>query len=358
MGARDFKELKESIAKQIKKSSNVFIIGHNEPDFDSIGSAIGLQVLASSMGKQSYIIVNDEEAKIESGVKKIIDENRYKYNIIKKRDFEELKNKQSLVIITDVNKDYMVCISDELDTIGNTIIIDHHSQDEHTIKTNYKWIDQSSSSACEIVSRLLGSYHTSYSKDVANFLLAGISLDTKRFKQNTTSRTHDVAEKLIRRGADIDYVNKLFMEDIDVALQVNSITFNGTLIKKYTESMSPIQISFSLNRNNPKEIYNKIIIAKAADKMMKFNGIDASFALGYVDNENIHISGRSNKRVDVGKIMEAMNGGGNHHSAAALIKSNDIFEIEKELNANIIMGLMESEIILEEPQIIKILKLR
>ena len=66
------KDLRCVLDNSIKKSSNVFIVGHNEPDFDAIGSAIGLQVYAKNIGKKAYIVVEDTD--LEPGVKKIIEE--------------------------------------------------------------------------------------------------------------------------------------------------------------------------------------------------------------------------------------------------------------------------------------------
>ena len=50
------KELRLKLEEDLEECSNVFIVGHNGPDFDSIGSAIGLSVFAASKGKKAYII--------------------------------------------------------------------------------------------------------------------------------------------------------------------------------------------------------------------------------------------------------------------------------------------------------------
>lgn len=354
MSTQEIKKLKETLEKEIKKSSSVFIIGHNSPDFDSIGSCLGIYEIAKSLGKKSYIIVNDEESKIEPGVKKIIDQSRKSCHFITKKEYLQQANKQSLLIVTDVNKDHMISVGDCLDRVRDIIIIDHHTEDEHTINTVNKFISLESSSASEIVARVLSAFKLKYSKEVANYLLAGISLDTKRFKHNTTSKTHDVAEKLIDNGADIDYVNNLFLEEFDSFCRISNLIINGTIIRKFSEdSLSPIQVSFTLNRNHPQEIYIKEDYAKAADRMMKFNGMDASFALGYVDAENIHISARGGKRVNVGNIMKEMQGGGTAQSGGTRIQSDDIFKIEEELIAKIPLGLSEEEDLVE-PQVIKV----
>ena len=353
------KELRTKLQDEISKSDIVFIIGHNSPDFDSIGSAIGLQVFASSIEKKSYIIVDDEPSKIEPGVKKIIDENKVKHNIINSNTMLSLIENNSLLIVTDVNKDYLISVKDYLEKFNKIIVIDHHEEDENSIKTDNKYISLEASSSSEIVARILNSTKTKYESDVANYLLAGISLDTKRFKRSTTAITHDVAEKLIDKGADINYVNNLFLEEFESYCRISNLIINGTTIHKYSESLlSPIQVSFTLNRNQPNKIYLKEDYAKAADRMMKFNGIDASFALGYINDETIHISARSTKKVNVGKIMKELGGGGNLQSAGGQIKSRNIFEIEKKLMDTISVGISNDEKIVEVPQLIKVKQVR
>ena len=356
MSIIEFKNFKNLLESEIKKSSNVFIIGHNGPDFDSIGACIGLATLVEHFRKDAYIIVNDKIIKMEPGVKKIIDDNRDQYSFITNEEFLKLKDSKSLLITTDVNKDYLVSVTDYLDEMNSIVVIDHHAEDEHTIKTSKKYITDEASSASEIVSWLLNVFRVKYSPEVANYLLAGICLDTKRFKQNTTSKTHDIAEHLIDKGADIDYVNRLFFEDFESFCRISNLIINGTTIRKYSDDLlSPIQVSFTLDRNHPKEIYNKEDYAKAADRMMKFEGIDGAFALGLVEDDVVHVSARGGKKINVGKIMEAMDGqcGGSNQMAGGRIKTDDIFKVEEELMEKVILGISSEETIIEEPPVIK-----
>ena len=143
-----------------------------------------------------------------------------------KKNFLNLVDDKSLLIVSDTNKDYMISVGDSLDKFRNIIVLDHHSEDEHTIKTPNKFIYQDVSSACELVARIINYNRIKYSKEVANFLLAGICLDTKRFKQNTSSKTHDVAEKLIDNGADIDYVNNLFLQEFESYCRISNLIIN------------------------------------------------------------------------------------------------------------------------------------
>lgn len=363
---RELSEFRAKLDADLKNCSNVFIIGHNEPDFDVIGSAIGLYELAVHHHKQAYIIVNDDEAKIEAGVKKIIDDNRDTIKIITRKEFLARINEDSLLIITDTNKKNMVAVNEDLDKLNKVFIIDHHETNDYTIEKGTKYIDVTASSASEIVARILNAAKITYSGKKANYLLAGISLDTKRFKQNTSSITHDVAEKLINHGASIDDVNELFLEEFEDYCRINNFVIYGTSIRKIIKSakadsgstnLDTINVSFTVNRNAPKTIYQKEDYAKAADKMLKFKGIDASFALGYVDENTVHISARSanGNKVDVGKILGECFGGGTSQSAGGRVETDDIFKVEDVL-LQILQESIPNDKVEEiiEPKVLKI----
>lgn len=342
MGSK-IRNLKLQLEEMIKKATKVYIIGHNEPDFDSIGSAIGLQVLCKILGKKSYIIIDDADAELEPGVKKIKEKCQDRYNIISSKELHKQEDPNILLIMTDVNKASMVSINNEIPGIKNIVIIDHHEQSQDTVPSTYKLIDTAVSSASEIVAQILNSYHHKYDKEVASFLLAGIVLDTKRYMKNTSPKTHDVAEKLIRRGANADYVNELFLEEFDNDRKINDLVFNGTQFKIYEQSaVQNCSVSFTLNRNAPGTHYKKEDVAKASDKMLKYP-IDAAFVLGFIQEGLISISARSRGNIDVGEIMSHMNGGGNPQNAGAKIVNTNILEVEKNLMQQVEWGIAEPD---------------
>ena len=193
--------LKEMLIKNIKNSSQVFIIGHNTPDYDAIGAALGMVTIAQELNKDAYIIVNDSQQSLDPGVAKVIEESKEDYTFIDLEEYKSLADLDSLLIAVDVNKKYLTPLQDDLDKVGNIIIVDHHQETEQTMEATYKYIDYHASSTCEIVAQLLNSLQIKYSKNMANYLYAGIVLDTQNFRKNTTATTHDTAEKLYAKGA-------------------------------------------------------------------------------------------------------------------------------------------------------------
>lgn len=323
-------KLKKVLEKVVENSSNVFIVGHNEPDFDAIGSAIGLQVLCTNLNRKSYIVVDDTV--LEAGVKRIVENNYSKYSIINRSEALEKINKNSLLIMTDVNPYYLVSLQNELPLFKNILIIDHHMETKDTVRTDYKFIDINKSSASEVVANLLSSYkHLDISCKTANYLLSGIVLDTRRFRKNTSVDTMNAAKYLIKKGAQNEFVEDLFLSEFEDDKKINNLVFRNTIFRQFTSSnLENKNIAFVLNREEPKFIYKREELAKAADKLLKYK-VDASFAIGYLQDDVISVSARSKSDIDVADILlniEEAKGGGNPTSAGA--KATGITPLEFE----------------------------
>ena len=78
----------------------------------------------------------------------------------------------------------------------------------------------------------------------------------------------------------------------------------------------------------------RIIASKAADKMLTLRDIDAAFTLVRI-GEEIHISGRSNGKVNVQLILEKCGGGGHFDVAGAQLTSESIISVLNSLKDNI-----------------------
>ena len=350
MAITDVKEFKDILELEIKKSSNVFIVGHNNVDLDSIGSSIGLARLAKEYNKDVYIIVDDIRYNIQSGIISVMNLVKDDYKFIKKKEVDKLISKNSILLVTDVNKKSMISVGDMLDRFKHTLVIDHHTESENSVIAPYKFIDLGVSSASEVVARILNCSKIKYDENIANALYAGMSLDTQRFQYNTSPKTHDTAEKLILHGADKELVRNLLLEEFDDRCKVWNLILSGTFIYKYSKELG---VSFTLNRNAPKQIYQIADCAKAANEMFDVRGVDAAFTLGYVSDDEIHISARGNGRVDVSKVMMELGGGGNETCAGGKILSKDIFEVEEELMDSVKYGVDSNTKLYDKPKLLR-----
>ena len=199
-------DLRIYMSERIKNAKKVIIIPHINPDFDAIGSAAGITLIAKKFKKESRIIVDDDINTIDDGVRLIINElNQNNEIVIDMSKYKNIKDKNDLFILTDVNKKHLISVNDIINK-NNTIIIDQHEMGDYTVSSIYKFIDPNVSSASEIITRLLTSYKIKIPEDIANYLLAGIHLDTNRLAKNTTSNTFRVVSKLLDSKADMNKV--------------------------------------------------------------------------------------------------------------------------------------------------------
>jgi len=317
------KGFKTVLEQAILDSEQVFVVAHDNPDLDAIASAIGVYfIVKSKFKKPCYIVINDQMEHIEAGVKKVIDKEKGNIPFITLKKYLELKSEKDLLITTDVNKKNRICLEDNLSDFNDIILIDHHGEDVHTIETGKKFITCGVSSASEIITKLFCEFRANIDENLATYLLAGVKLDTVNYSKNTDPDTMDMIKKLLKSGAKNEEVQDLFQENFESDVRISE------LIKKLRFNMFQYAIAVS----NLGEVYTREEIAKAADKALKY-GVDASFIVGYLDEEgkSVAISARSNGKLNVGKLMEELGGGGNPTSAATVFYDRNISEIEETL---------------------------
>ena len=314
----DIKNLKVNFESKVLDSNKVIILPHKVADFDAIGSAIGLSLAVRKLDKNPVIIVDDKPGELDRGVTAIIKEAKEEYPIINKCKYLQEKEDTDLYVLTDVNKSERIALTEEVKS-KNSIIIDHHATGETTVKSKHKYIDTKSSSASEIITRLLLNMKIKIPSTVANYLLAGIYLDTNRFKTKVNKYTFKMADKLTAFGANPNHVMDWFQEDFDSERRVQEII----------NSNRPIVFKFSALTANNEEIVTQKELAQALDNI---NAVaDADFAIGRISDDTIKISARSKEKVNVDLVMKEFGGGGSDTSAGVAIKGDDVEEVRKKL---------------------------
>ena len=317
------RDIKDCLDKLLENNDVAFIVPHNRPDMDALGAAIGMSLICEKKGKKSYIVINDQIEKLESVTRKVIMDISSRFDIINAAEAEALLTDKSLMIAVDCNKKYLVSVSPFMDKFSDIFILDHHNIDENTIQTCNTFIDEKMSSTCEEISRLNFMYGVKLSPDEANYLLAGIILDTNKLnKPNINGETLSVITKLVNKGASLYYVNNMFIEDFE----------HDRAIQKLVDNTGFVNYGFAIacDKDDSGRIYEIEDIAKAADYLLKYQ-VNATFAMAYIDEETVSMSARSKGIIDVSKIMKLFGGGGNEHSGAARIKGMTIEEIKNKL---------------------------
>ena len=316
----DIKNLKLNLEQKVIGSKRVVIVPHNRIDFDAIGSALGLAVIVKKMNARPIIVVNDNIKDMQRGIQIIMNDVSKDFEIVSRDRYLEMKEEEDVYILTDVNKRGMVSIGDIMSDPDKTVIIDHHNMDDTTIASEATFVDEHISSASEIVARLMCMFKCKSTPEIATYLLAGIYLDTNHMSKNVSNDTYMAAAKLANYGANINRVNDLFLEDFTSDRRVQDLV-NKVEIVTYT--IATILADEGIT-------YTQEELAKAADYVLKY-GVDASFAVGKLEDGSIQVSARSPENINVGEVMMELGGGGNQASGAAKVFDSSVEEVGKRL---------------------------
>lgn len=311
--------IENKIKKIIKRSKNVFIVGHKDLDLDALGACIGVSSICKAFNKNNYIIIDD--IKHELGVEKLLNELEGKYNIIQSTDIPNYHHRKSTLVIVDTNKAHLLQNDKIINYFDNIIVLDHHQETDQTIAHTVQIINENASSACEIVTNLIEKYDVKLDGETATFILAGIVLDTNNFVVKTDTETYQAAYYLSKQGANPTKVQYFLKQDIkDYIIRQKVITEVEIINDKYALTVAPEKIK-----------YKREELAKIASTLLQFNNIEASFVLGNRIDGGIGLSARSAGAVNVGKIAETLGGGGDNNDAAAQIKNMKLKEAKEEL---------------------------
>ena len=305
------------LSSYIASASNVLIMGHANPDFDAIGACVGIARLCMFCGLSPRIIMNTRCKNFKACTEKLLLIEDYKNVFISPEAGLDMIQSDTLLIIVDANNFNILESPDIANNVSNFVIIDHHRKvAEFEIEPLLALIDPSASSASEMVTGILEQClpNDAIYKEEANLLLSGIMVDTKNFVKTTGTKTFSAAMYLRGVGANSEIAETYFHEDFDNFMSEAKFNTNITMY------LDRIAITES-DGSDPD--FDRVAASKAADKLLTVRGVDASFALVTI-NDKIHISARSNGKINVQLILEKMGGGGHFDSAAAAILGTDM----------------------------------
>lgn len=318
----------ELIEEKLRRASNVLIMGHSNPDFDSIGSCVGMARFAMS-------VIDDEYAHIPAvdrpQVNIVTDKSCENFRIcaaqlapmkiyddifIERLSAKDLVTSDTVLIICDVNNPVIYQAPELVETVRHIALVDHHRlAGAIPFEPFLQYVETTKSSASEIVSEIL--FHSSFGdmlhKEEAEVLLSGIMLDTNNFTRNAGAQTFETTHYLYSRGAHTGVVREFFNESLDELLLTGEFESNARIYR------DDVAITW-MTLDRPSTPEDRIIASKVADNLLGVKGVKASFALVKMDNDVV-ISGRSKGDVNVQLILERLKGGGHFDIAGAQIKS-------------------------------------
>jgi c-di-AMP phosphodiesterase-like protein len=324
-----------TIREQMELADKVFVMGHANEDYDSIGSAVGIAKLSLSLQKPTFIVISYRSTSLQK-LKKVVfngelniseEDKLYEGLFVHEEDVLEEISPNSLLMLVDHHRAVLSASQKVLEAIPQKrIIIDHHRRAEDIIQnTILKYMEPSSSSASELVTELTGYFNDKleFTKGEATALYSGLVVDTKNFNVQTGARTFEAAALLRTSGADPILVRQLFKDDLE------SFRDRYRII---AEAETPLpHLAISINRDVENSSDTSILAAQAADALINVTGVSVGVVISACTDGNVNVSARSDGSVNVQVIMEELGGGGHQTVAGVQLQNADADEVKQQI---------------------------
>jgi len=283
------------ILKSIKKLG---ILVHDNPDPDSIASALALRQIAASVDTEAAIIYHGEISRQENrAFVNLLDIDLVHVDAIHPSDYD-------MLALVDTGIPGANNPLTSLDNVG--IIIDHHGVPEQNVL--YADIRDVGSTAT-ILTNYLEELDIDIDKRLATALLYGIRIDTQDYKVHVTPADLAAATKLMQ------------LSDREILNQIESPTMSMETLDIIGEAIHNKHITGSYLLSSVGFIHNVDALAQAADYLLNLEGVTAVAVFG-MNDEKIHVSARSKDvRVNIGAVMSQafsdIGSAGGHANAGA-----------------------------------------
>jgi phosphoesterase RecJ-like protein len=194
----------DAVVERLRGASSVLAVGHENPDADALGAALGIAMLVEARGGHAAVAVSDGAPALYS----------FLPGVASVRTDPEPDTAYDLVVLCDCGDLSRAGPIRErnaaLFAATPLLTIDHHASNDGS--GDLAWIDPDAAATCEMVALLavrLGLPLTLGDGGLAAALAAGIVMDTATFAHpNTTPRTLRVAAALVEAGAPLSDISR------------------------------------------------------------------------------------------------------------------------------------------------------
>jgi phosphoesterase RecJ-like protein len=290
----------QQAAALIAGNKTIWLVTHQRPDGDALGSLLGLALALEKLGKKVVRLCSDP-----------VPDN---YHFLPSADLvsRQLPEETADLLIA-VDCDGLSRtgrLASRLESIPHMIDIDHHATEKSF--GEIRLIDPSAAATGVIVYRLLQQLKIPLDSHIAACLFCAVLTDTGRFAfPNTNEESLAVAHDLVKAGAKAG----------SIARQVYD---NRNLASRRLLGIALTEMKLDRRRHIGWSILRREDIRRAGatdkdtegiiDLLRSVKGVEVSILLTQAGGGS-HISMRSRGKVDVGKIALQFEGGGHREAA-------------------------------------------
>jgi bifunctional oligoribonuclease and PAP phosphatase NrnA len=291
--------------KEIKAAKTVILFTHRDPDGDAIGTMIALYIALTGLGKKVQMFSSDPVPEM------------YKFLPHSKKVMLKLpkNSKFDLAVVVDCGGIERIDGKFNVrDIVKRIVNIDHHPDNTRFGDVNYI---EGISSVSEIVYKLLCKMKVKITKEIAECLYTGIMTDTGNFRYDyTTADTFEVAQRLIRAGAEL---SKIAMNVYETKT-LPSVRILGAAMYNLESSKSGHVAWTVLSQKTMDDVGAKSEdLTGLVDNIRSIKDVEVAI-LFREEEDGIKVNFRSKFKVNVSKIAGRLGGGGHVRASGALLQ--------------------------------------
>lgn len=294
----------------IENKDRLLIMGHKLMDIDSLGAAVGIWRIATTMGKEAHIVSSAVNNAIRPMLARFQNGDYPDDMFIPEEKALQLLDEGTVLVVVDTNRPSMVEGPRLLDAAKTIVVLDHHRQSQDSIRNaQLSYVETFASSACEMVAEVVQyiSDEVKIRAVEADAMYAGIVIDTHNFQNQTGVRTFEAAAFLRRNGADVTRVRKLFREKLEDYRAKSEAIHNAEIYRE----------NFALSFCDSEGLESPTVVgAQAANDLLDVIGVKAS-VVATTFRGKVFLSARAIDEVNVQVMMEKLGGGGHRTIAGA-----------------------------------------
>lgn len=302
--------------KLINKAEKIYIVGHINPDGDSIGSSFAMYFALKNMGKNVDVIMPNYGTRFEF----------LEYVKLAKKNVEE-KKYDLLICVDSSDKKRLDISAEDFNKAKKIIIIDHHVT--KPMKADVLVIEVEAPATTEIIYDLLISQSMDIDKQIAECIYLGLLTDTGSFNyQRTTGKTMRIAAEMMDKGIDFGLICKR-MNDTVKENKLQLITLGINNMEKYMDG----KIRYT---QVEKEDLDRLgVELEDADGVTNYlrmiEGTQVSIYVRGISSDEYKVSIRSDGHVDISGICISFGGGGHVRAAGFNIKKKNLKKTKEKL---------------------------
>ncbi len=299
----------EEIGQILAREKTFLIFPHINMDGDALGSSVALCATLRNMGKEAYILIEDEVPGFLDFLAK--DYCTHNMNIIENPD---------VCVAVDCGEFSRFPARVEKFQSGKiTGTIDHHVTTMPIFDFNY--IRPEAAATGELIFELVKTMGKSLKGDVSQGILTAITTDTGNFQySNTTAHTHRITAELMDNGAKPNEISINLYQNI----RLQKLILNNMILQGLKVFAGGRGIICGVTQGMIKETGARMEDTEGiVETIRNVKNVEVAVFVKELTNKECKISMRAKRDANVAEIAQSINGGG--HVKAAGGKLNMSF---------------------------------